>query len=451
MYSLDELEESRKIIFSMSKIIDSFVMLHYLSKEMQDELEPYALIQIYKNKIQLESTFNLSDIHIYIENEVLKELIVENESIAYIPVDKTFEEISENSLNLYESSKENKQLCIAGTINGKRIEISFKSLNGHLETEIIRILEIYTFLFVSKLENSFLQKNIVKQNEKLQDKNKELLEMQASLIQHEKLSSIGKLSAGVAHELNNPIGFVSGNFNALKQYCTLMKTFIESTLSAIGTLPVTPQLDEIKSFYDNNQLEFIMEDLDNLFSESEDGLNRVTNIVKSLKDFAKVDSNGISEDYSINQGIESTLIISKNEYKTVANINLNLDPNVPLLTANGGEINEVLLNLIINSVHAIESKEMGRLGNISITTYSDEDWVYCIQEDDGIGIPEEIINKIFDPFFSTKAIGKGTGLGLNLSYNIIINKHKGKLLVNSEKGKFAKFTIMLPIRSTYTN
>lgn len=443
-------EEKNKIIFSMGKIIDSFVMFHYLSKELQDETDPDKLVSVFLNKVQLKSTFDVHNVRIYYEHEGTKEVKITKDKIVFERVEKEFNEII-NSFSLHEENIENNGFCVIDTLNEKRIAVCFESLNSMLDVETMKILEIYTFLFISKLENSFLQEDLKKQYENLQIKNKELLELQSYLVQKEKLASIGQLSAGVAHELNNPIGFISGNFNALKEYSGIMKKYINFSLDLIKSEIGNAHLSELKEMYENNQIDFILDDLDNLFSESEEGLQRVTNIVKSLKDFSKIDNNGSSDSYSLNQGIESTLTILKNEYKTTAHVNLNLDPNLPTITAKGGEINEVLLNIIINAVHAIEAKYKGQMGKIDIETFKEGEEVVCTVKDNGMGIPKEIITKIFDPFFTTKPIGKGTGLGLNISYNIVVNVHKGDLLVESEKGEYTKFTIKLPIKNFIKN
>lgn len=442
MYTLTELEESKKIIFSLSHIIDSFVMFHYLSKELQEEKNPDNLFDIFLHKVHLESTFNMNEAKVIMEDEFgLKQIELENNQIKSININGNFAD----TITKFEKSIASEHgLCIKNNIGEKKIAICFSS-NREVESETLKILEIYTILFISKLENTILEINIKKQNEILKEKNRELLELQAFLVQKEKLASIGQLSAGIAHELNNPIAFISGNFSALKEYSSILIDFLNNIVHCLME-PVVKEEKKQKliNYYNENQLEFILGDINNLFLESEDGLARVTNIIKSLKDFSKVDSNGEKSEYSFNQGIESTLTILKNEYKTVANIELNLEKNLPYVRAIGGEINEVLLNLIINAVYAIQSKFYNEMGLITITTYSDHKSVYCKIRDNGIGIKEEIIHKIFDPFFTTKPVGKGTGLGLNISYNIIEKKHQGKLLVSSKENEYTEFEIILP-------
>lgn len=446
MYTLSELDESKKIIFSMSHIIDSFVMFHYLSKELQEETSPNKLIDIFLHKVHLESTFNMNDAKIFIEDEdITKEIVLKNNEIEYRSIPKNIMDIK---LEFEKNLESEHGLCIKDLVDNKKIVIYFHA-DREVESETLKILEIYTILFISKLEKTFLQENIKDQNKELQNKNRELLELQASLVQKEKLASIGQLSAGIAHELNNPIGFISGNFGALKEYTNIIKEFLEGIVPYMNEPEIgAEKRHEIIKFYNENQLDFILSDLDNLFSESEDGLTRVTNIIKSLKDFSKVDSNGEKSEYSFNQGIDSTLTILKNEYKTVANIKLNLQKNLPNIRVNGGEINEVLLNIIINGVHAIHEKFHNEMGLISISTYSDNDYIYCKIKDNGIGIKKDILDKIFDPFFTTKPVGKGTGLGLNISYNIIEKKHHGKLKVVSEESEYTEFEIILPIKQT---
>lgn len=278
--------------------------------------------------------------------------------------------------------------------------------------------------------------------EELEKMTKNVEETQSLMIQQEKLASIGHLAAGVAHELNNPIGFVNSNVNALKDYVPEMKKYISYLESHCDK--------KILENHSANDIEFILEDIPDLVDESLDGLKRVTSIVKSLKNYARVDLED-RIDYNINEGIEATLTVSRNTYKYVANIHKDLTV-VPLLVANGNQINEVLLNIFVNAAQAIEEQGPKDKGNIYIKTYNDQNYVYCEIRDDGPGIPTSIITKIFDPFFTTKEPGKGTGLGLNIAYNTINSKHDGDLTVHSVLGQGTTFKIALPIiREVSTN
>lgn len=271
--------------------------------------------------------------------------------------------------------------------------------------------------------------------EELKRMSKNVEETQALMIQQEKLASIGQLAAGVAHELNNPIGFVNSNINALKDYIPEMKSYIAHLEKYCDKVNLTT--------HPARDIEYILEDIPDLVDESLDGLNRVTSIVKSLKDYARVDLED-RIDYNINEGIEATLIVSRDTYKYVATVHKSLSI-VPLLVVNGNQINEVLLNIFVNAAQAIEGQRRKEKGNIYIKTYNDTNYVYCEVKDDGPGIPSEITHKIFDPFFTTKEPGKGTGLGLNIAYNTINAKHSGELTVHSVLGQGTTFKIALPI------
>jgi signal transduction histidine kinase len=208
---------------------------------------------------------------------------------------------------------------------------------------------------------------------------------------------------------------------------------------------------EVKQRFDDLceelDLEFILEDLEDLFSESRDGFQRITSIVTKLREFSRVDQMDSHESFCFNRSIETTLVVARNEYKYNAEVEIELDPDLPDVMANGGEINQVLLNLIVNAAQAIKEQERKEKGEIRLTTSFDEDWVYCRICDDGPGIKPENLERIFDPFFTTKPVGKGPGLGLNISYDIITNKHQGRLTVESEVGRGTCFTIALPRRS----
>ena len=273
---------------------------------------------------------------------------------------------------------------------------------------------------------------------------------QPKLIQQEKLASIGQLAAGIAHELNNPIGFISSNFTSLKSYISIIKEYItvcEQSLALLsGRTDVSGVDPRIRSLRDDKKLDYILGDLESLVTESMEGVSRMTEIVTSLRNFSHIDNETRIGSYDINEALESTLSVAKNEIKYVADVEKELS-NVPHIDCIGSEINQVLLNILVNAAQAIESQKRRDRGLIKIKTYADREYVYCEIEDDGPGIPRQIISRIFDPFFTTKEVGEGTGLGLNISYDIVANKHGGELSVHSEEGHGATFVVKLPRES----
>ena len=274
--------------------------------------------------------------------------------------------------------------------------------------------------------------------------------VQVQLRTSQRLEAVGQLAAGVAHELNTPIGFVASNFESItgyiKNFVELIELYRQTLTELAGQLPESgPQaLAKTAEFEEDLQIEFILEDLDDLFSESKDGFERITSIVTKLREFSRIDQMDAKESFNFNRAIETTIVVARNEYKYSAEIELELDPDLPDIMASGGEINQVILNLIINAAQAIKEQEREALGHIRITTDYDEMWVRCRLADDGPGIKPENLERIFDPFFTTKPVGKGTGLGLNISYDIITNKHNGNLTVESELDKGTTFIITLP-------
>ena len=285
---------------------------------------------------------------------------------------------------------------------------------------------------------------------KLQNAHKELKEMQSQVVQSEKLASIGQLAAGVAHEMNTPVGFVASNFQTLESYIGKFKSLLEmygDVFDHLKTLKKTEILDRaiaISKFCKDMKIDFILKDIKELFSDSKEGLDRVTSIIQNLKDFSRVDRTEDFGEYCLNTGIETTLVVARNELKYDANVKTEFS-EIPPICCNSGQINQVFLNILLNAAQAIRAQEREGMGNITIQTYATEDEVVCEISDDGPGIAPDKLSKIFDPFFTTKPTGKGTGLGLSVSCDIIVNKHGGKLLVDSTVGKGAKFTIKLPI------
>jgi len=283
----------------------------------------------------------------------------------------------------------------------------------------------------------------LKQNLELSEANKQLREARDKLVQKEKMASIGQLSAGIAHEINNPLGFVKSNYSSLKRYLESIKKFISIYKNAAQI--DSQKVRELKALYEQEDLDYIIEDVDAVFTETEEGIQRIMSIVRNLKSFSRAGTEEIVESYDLNAGIESSLVIGRNEYKYVAKVEKELS-KLPPVACNANEINQVILNLIVNAANAIDEAGQ-KQGKIIISTWSDEANVYCSVSDNGPGIPQDIKNKIFDPFFTTKKIGKGTGLGLSISYDIIVNRHSGNLEVSSEKGRGTKFTFCLPIKT----
>ena len=273
---------------------------------------------------------------------------------------------------------------------------------------------------------------------------------QPKLVQQEKLASIGQLAAGIAHELNNPIGFISSNFTSLKSYIDIIKRYIqyyeeETSKMSQRDASIGQLLKNLNAFKEKEKLGYIFHDIDDLVDESMEGIHRITEIVRSLRNFSRIDNESEIEHYDINDALESTLTVAKNEIKYVADVEKQYS-EIPLIECVGGEINQVLLNIIVNAAQSIKSQTREDRGHIKVKTYADKEYVYIEVADDGPGMPKEILGKIYDPFFTTKEAGKGTGLGLSISYDIIVHKHMGDLMAESTVGKGTTFTIKIPIK-----
>jgi signal transduction histidine kinase len=271
--------------------------------------------------------------------------------------------------------------------------------------------------------------------------------LQSQLVQQEKMAGIGQLSAGIAHEINNPLGYTQSNMDTLKKYLDRIKGFLETLKSFENTLQsennevVQELIANVRAARRKNKIDVISDDIDDIISESINGLSRIEKIVKSLLGFARNSISSELEDYDLNKGIKDTLAIANNEIKYFATVVEDLG-EIPYTKAAGGSINQVLLNLILNAVHAI--KDTAKQGVLTLKTFEKDGDIYCEITDNGAGIAKANFDHIFTPFFTTKPVGKGTGLGLSIAYDIIVNKHAGQIKVESEVGKGTTFTIILP-------
>lgn len=273
--------------------------------------------------------------------------------------------------------------------------------------------------------------------------------LQAQIVSNEKMAGIGQLSAGIAHEINNPLGFVQSNMEILKKYIKKMQGLYELNQEMIKSssseiVSSSEKCKEVAEFIRVNKIEYIFNDLEAMNDETLNGLQRIEKIVKSLLGFSRKGNADEFVDYDLNAGIKDTLVIVNNEVKYNAQIVEQLE-TLPMISALYGEINQVLLNLIVNASHAIKSK--GNFGTITLHTYSDENFVYCEITDDGAGIPPNCLNRIFEPFFTTKPVGSGTGLGLSIAHDIIVSKHNGRIDVKSTLGEGTTFIIALPVQN----
>jgi len=268
-------------------------------------------------------------------------------------------------------------------------------------------------------------------NDRLASANHRLEETRDQMVRAEKMASIGGIAAGVAHEINNPIGFINSNLQTLKGYITDLKPIVEELREQC---PPNAALQERIQKVD---LDFVLGDIETLVRESEDGVRRVVKIVKDLKTYSRSD-NGPPEDADLLVCIESALSLSRNETKYVADIVTELKP-MPSIVCHPVQVTQVLVNLIVNAAHAIEGH-----GTIWVRTRVEGSDVVVDVADSGTGIAPENLAKIFDPFFTTKDPGKGTGLGLSLSYEIV-ERHSGEIRVTSRVGEGSTFSVRLPI------
>lgn len=289
-----------------------------------------------------------------------------------------------------------------------------------------------------------------KQNEDLKEMNAKLTEAKFSLVQSEKMAAIGQLAAGIAHEINNPMGFVKSNFDILQKYLNRVIEFLTYVQDRINDndFADNPELYQCASLvsekYKALKINMIINELEGIFSDSASGIDRVTEIVQSLRVFARSSKDDEKETNVLLDLINQVTLITRNEVKYVATIEIEVPDDI-VLYCNRIQLGQVFVNIIINAAQAIKSQKRSDLGTIKIIARKVDQNIILWFMDDGPGIPEENILKIFEPFFTTKEIGQGTGLGLSVSYDIIVNKHNGSFDVKSEYGKGATFIVTLPI------
>jgi len=328
-----------------------------------------------------------------------------------------------NGLNMHRSInacvfRQNDQLLICG------------------EYDVLEMDKITLKLTSITQELSTTQRNLMKEKKLLKRTLNELKKTQAMLVHSEKMNAMGQMVAGVAHEINNPVAYVISNLSNLKESFSDLQNAYLQIENAIDKYPELIEINnQIREKFD---IDFILDDFNDLYGSIHDGVLRVKKIVQDLRVFSRLDEAEIKK-IDIKENIEKTLLIMKSELnRKNINVNLMLD-NLPLITCYSSELNQVFFNLIINASQAMEQG-----GYLTISSEIFNDKIKLDFTDTGSGILEEHMDKIFNPFFTTKPVGSGTGLGLSLAYSIITNKHGGSISVQSKINKGTTFSIVIP-------
>ena len=315
-----------------------------------------------------------------------------------------------------------------------------ESIMVYAEADVIQLFHENNKLSHLNQEVNNLQRQLIKEKRNLQETLKELRDTQQMLIHSEKMNAMGKLVAGVAHEINNPISYVYLNLHSLEKYTAEfiqaykeLENLVQNNCDQ-GVIGLAGQIRE------RNDLDFIFDDVADMTKQSRIGIERVKAIVEDLRKFSRLDEADLKE-IDLVSNLKATIAIAASELKN-RNIACQLiAPEKLMVECYPGQLNQALLNVIINATQAIEKD-----GNLIIDVEKEKEKVKISVIDDGIGIPENIRDKIFDPFFTTKPVGTGTGLGLSITYKIITEMHNGYIKLESAEGKGTTFTIFIPLK-----
>tara|TARA_Y100001947_G_scaffold18537_1_gene13537 strand:- start:1115 stop:2809 length:1695 start_codon:yes stop_codon:yes gene_type:complete len=264
----------------------------------------------------------------------------------------------------------------------------------------------------------------------LQEEIRQRMELETQLVHAQKMEAVGQLASGIAHEINSPSQFANDNI-------LFLKDAVEGFIA---------EIDRAENAPDDKEMDFLKENAPQAVEQAKEGIGRITTIVKSMKNFAYRDATSEKKPNDLNQAIRSTAVVATNEWKYHAELEMNLDETLPMVPCNIGEINQVVLNLIVNGAHAIRDRfEDGQKGTLIVATnhHPEKDCVVISITDNGGGIPEDVQARIFEPFFTTKEVGVGTGQGLAIAHNVVVKSHGGQIWFDSKPGEGTTFFISL--------
>lgn len=313
-------------------------------------------------------------------------------------------------------------------IIGKRREVQAVRKDGRIFPAMLRVNPM-------RIDNEIFFSGVI-------DDITDTKNLQTQLIQAQKMEAIGQLASGVAHEINTPIQYIGDNLWALNKNFNEIAAYHQ----ALYALLTDEQKQQQAQLAEDFDLEFIMSDSPNAVAQSLEGVEKVADIVKAMKTFSYMDFNQTKQSVNLHEAINSALTICRNSYKYIAKVETDFSAEVVNVDCYPNPLNQVLLNLIINAAHAIEDSQ-NDMGLIRISTQKLDDMIDIRIQDNGAGIPKSIQDKVFNLFFTTKPVGKGTGQGLSLAHSIIVDKHQGKLFFESEAGLGTTFHVQLPLNA----
>lgn len=287
---------------------------------------------------------------------------------------------------------------------------------------------------------------LAQSNSQLQDALVSLKETQSQLVEKEKMSSLGQLTAGIAHEINNPINFVTSNISPLKRDVMMVMDLASQVESiAFSDEPADSKQSKIKSLKDELDYDYLKTEIDFLLKGIGDGAHRTAEIVKGLRIFSRVDEDALKK-ADIHEGLDSTLVLLSNQVGSKITIEKKYEATDPYLTCYPGKLNQVFMNILSNAIYAVRDHwQQNAGGKITVQTATKDNMFYIKIADNGIGMSEETLQRVFEPFYTTKPVGEGTGLGMSIGYKIV-ESHGGKIKVESEVGKGTTFTIEIPVK-----
>ncbi len=319
-----------------------------------------------------------------------------------------------------------------------RLSEELSILNKELESRVARRTQ--------SLEEK--AQELAQSNESLEHEMSERARVEMELRHVHKLEAVGQLAAGIAHEINTPMQYIGNSLQFLRSAFDDLSTLSISFEKHIESIDTDPSVRALQASIEEADLDYVRERAPQAIDRALEGISRVTEIVSAMNEFTHPDQASKSP-ADINRALESALIVASNEYKYVARIEKDFQilPNIPCFL---GDLNQVFLNLFVNAAHAIDENNVED-GVITVKTWQENEAIHISISDNGTGIPENIQHRIFDPFFTTKEVGRGTGQGLAISHKIIVDRHGGKLLLETETGKGTTMQIILPIVDTDSN